>query len=315
MAPRTSPLFLALLAACSTREPRTLDGRAGFTPYLGQRPPGATPELFAPGSVCTEAVELNGVFSPDGREFFFSRRLEGVLTILHAVAGPTGWSAPRLLPLYADGARALAVDMALSPDGTELYFLGQHAHEHAPESPGRDLWVSRRVDGAWTEARVVPSPVSTAADEVYPVVVGDGSLYFTSNRDEGRDVLYRAQRRSDGTFAEPVPVGPPIRSEAGIGDTFVTPDEHTMVFSSRRQPSQGRGDLFVSFRPAGGTWSEPIPLGPELNTAEHEFCPMLTPDGRYLFFSRRYGDTWATTTGGDVFWVAASALERLRPRG
>ena len=41
--------------------------------YLGQQPPGETPEPFAPGIVNTDAIELNGVFSPDGREFFFTR--------------------------------------------------------------------------------------------------------------------------------------------------------------------------------------------------------------------------------------------------
>ena len=46
-------------------------------PYLGQSPPGPTAELFAPGVVSTDAVELNSVLTPDGREFFFSRLIEG----------------------------------------------------------------------------------------------------------------------------------------------------------------------------------------------------------------------------------------------
>ncbi len=40
---------------------------------------------------------------------------------------------------------------------------------------------------------------------------------------------------------------------------------------------------------------------------------MVTPDGRYLFFSRTYGGTsWATTTDADVFWVDMEVVERLR---
>jgi len=45
--------------------------------YLGQTPPGTTAGLFAPGIVSPEAVELNRVFSPDGREFFFTRLIDG----------------------------------------------------------------------------------------------------------------------------------------------------------------------------------------------------------------------------------------------
>ena len=39
---------------------------------------------------------------------------------------------------------------------------------------------------------------------------------------------------------------------------------------------------------------------------------MVTPDGKYLFFSRRWGATWETTTAGDVFWVDAKVLDQLR---
>ena len=69
----------------------------------------------------------------------------------------------------------------------------------------------------------------------------------------------------------------------------------------------------MSFRKDDGNWGPPLNLGPTINTADTEFCPMVTPDGRYLFFSRRYGgDSWATTTDADVFWVDIAVVERLR---
>jgi hypothetical protein len=40
---------------------------------------------------------------------------------------------------------------------------------------------------------------------------------------------------------------------------------------------------------------------------------MVTPDGRYLFFSRAYGGgDWNTTTDADVFWVDMAVVDRLR---
>jgi hypothetical protein len=312
-------LCVAAAAACSGPQPGNPEfpgdeGSAAST-YFGQRPPGPTPERFAPGVVSTDSLELNGVFTPDLREFFFTRLLEGVDIIHHAVLDGSKWSEPRPLLLFPGQARAVAVDMSVSPDGRELYFLGQHPHEHAPEDPPYDLWMSRRVDGAWSTAQVVPPPISTEHDELYPVIVADGSLYFTSTRPggPGRSNLYRAQRQADGRFAEPVHVGPPIGSEHGIGDTFVAPDESYMIFASRRPPSFGNGDLFVSFRLEDGGWSEPVNLGDAINTEETEFCPMVTPDGRYFFFSRLYGGTWEEATGGDVFWVDAAIFEQFRP--
>jgi hypothetical protein len=44
-------------------------------PYLGQKPPGMTPIIFAPGSVSTERTEFGNAFSPDGGEFYFTRFL------------------------------------------------------------------------------------------------------------------------------------------------------------------------------------------------------------------------------------------------
>jgi hypothetical protein len=44
---------------------------------------------------------------------------------------------------------------------------------------------------------------------------------------------------------------------------------------------------------------------------------VVTPDGKYLFFSRRRSDPpgsgWAGVVEGDAYWVAASVIERLRP--
>jgi hypothetical protein len=234
-------------------------------PYLGQPTPGLTPARFAPGVVSTDdAIELNGVFTPDGREFFFTRLVDKIDTMFHARFADGKWSAPRPLMVYANEAKAVAVDMAVSPDGKELYFLGQHAH--SSNRPGS----------------------------------------------HGRSDVYRAQRLAAGGFAEPVNIGPPINTEHSEGDTFVAPDESYLILTSTRPGGLGQGDLYVSFRGKDGRWQPPVSLGDTINTDQTEFCPMVTPDGKYLFFSRRWGATWEQTTAGDVYWVDAKVLDRFR---
>jgi hypothetical protein len=170
-------------------------------------------------------------------------------------------------------------------------------------------------------AELVGAPISTAADEWYPAFGVDGSLYFASTRPGGlsrglpgmgTSDIYRARRRADGGFDAPVNLGPPINSEYGSGDMTLAPDESYLVMSVRRPDGLGRGDLHVSFRRSDGTWGELINLGDRLNTEHHEWCPMVTPDGKYLFFSRWLGETWATATGGDVYWVDARILDEFR---
>lgn len=284
--------------------------------YLGQTPPGSTPVRFAPGIVSTPAIEINGVFRPDFSEFMFARQVSGVFTLFRSTRTGSKWSDPEVLPVFPEGAQGMAVDMAYSPDGRELYFLGRFKPGVPQAEAPLDIWVTRQRDGRWTIAENVGPPVSTDASEVYPTVVADGSLYFTSNRPGGAGGtdIYRAPRMPDGRFGTPVNVGSPPNSPQREGDTFVAPDEKYLIFSSGRSGGFGRGDLYVSFRSADSSWGPAINLGPAINTADTEFCPMVTPDGRYLFFSRRYGGTnWETTTEADVFWVDMSVVERLRP--
>ena len=188
----------------------------------------------------TDAIELNGVFAPDLKEFFFARLIDGVQTMHHSELVDGVWSVPRPLLLFPGQTRAVADDMTVSPDGRELYFLGVHPHPQTRHAKS-DIWRSRRIDGKWATAEVVPPPISTEASEVYPVIVGDGSLYFSSNRPGGlgRASLYRAQRLPTGALRSPSLVAPPINSEFGLGDVFVSPDESYMVFSSSRPPSLG----------------------------------------------------------------------------
>lgn len=210
--------------------------------------------------------------------------------------------------------------MAVSPDGERLYFMGPHPVDADGERSDLNLWVSRRTDGGWSIAEPLPEPVNSEANEIYSSVVADGSLYFNSNRPyltEVRSNFYRAQRLADGGFAEPVNVEFSVSGQLWVGDTFVAPDESYMVLTSTRPDGYGSGDLYASFRQADGYWSEPINLGPEVNSGVLEYCPMVTPDGKYLFFSRRLSDPpdggWPNVVEGNVYWVDIEVIHRLKP--
>ena len=282
--------------------------------YLGQTPPGHRPERFAPGVVSTPAIEINGVFTPDFREFVFARQVDKRFMLFRSTRKGNQWSPPQPLPVYPDGARGVAVDMAFSPDGREMFFMGRYKPGLPLGEGPFDIWVSRRKDDGWTTAETVPPPVSTEAFESYPTVVADGSLYFVSNRPGGvgRSDIYRASRLADGRFGDPVNIGPPVNTANGEGDPFISPDERYLIVTTGRAGGFGDADLYVAFRTADGGWSEPVNLGDTINTPATEFCPMVTPDGRYLFFSRRVGSSWETATDADVYWVDIDVIARMR---
>ncbi len=119
-----------------------------------------------------------------------------------------------------------------------------------------------------------------------------------------------------------------VNTASNEGDAFVARDGGYIVFVSSghpRQPDEGR--LFISFR-LGDDWSQPINLGPE--TDRSDFCPVVSPDGRYFFFTgtrTRYdrgspvesfpelldGLAKPQNGGDDIYWVDIGFLERLRP--
>jgi Tol biopolymer transport system component len=273
--------------------------------YLGQEPPGDTPEIFAPDLISTkDNFELNSVFSPRGNIFMFSRRIDGAYKMFFSFKGANGqWSEPRLAGPSKTYQGHADVDMVFSQDQKWLYFISDRPLE-GYSLDRYNIWRSRIGEYGLETPTSLPAFINGPDHELYPMIVQDGSLYFSAQREDslgGRD-SYRSQYR-DGKFEEPVNLGPSINSPQSEGDIFVSPDESYLIHvSSDRDDGFGRGDLYISFKQPDHTWSKSKNMGALFNSAETDYCPMVTPDGKYFFFSR----------GGDVMWVSSDALENLR---
>lgn len=273
--------------------------------YLGQEPPGTSPEVFAPGLISLDGErELNSVFSPNGRIFMFSRTVDGVFKMFYSYRRDDGiWQEPRMAspsktyPGHAD------VDMAFSPDGDWVYFISDRP------LPGYSLaryniWRSRVTRHGLLTPEPLGPHINGPDHELYPWLVANGSLYFSANRDDsiGARDSYRAPAM-DGEFGEPVNLGPGINSTNDEGDIFVSPDETYMIHvSAQRHDSLGQGDLYLSFRQEDGSWGDGIHLGHGINSEEIDYCPAVTPDGKYFFF----------TQGDDIMWMDAGFIEEYR---
>jgi hypothetical protein len=60
-----------------------------------------------------------------------------------------------------------------------------------------------------------------------------------------------------------------------------------IYFASDMPGGMGGVDLYVVRRLPNGEWSQPLNLGPAINTPFDEDFPNLSPDGKYLFFSSK----------------------------
>ena len=59
--------------------------------------PGSTPELFAPGVVNTDGIEINLVFDRDNTELFFDRTADKVFFVYTSRLVDGAWPAPERL--------------------------------------------------------------------------------------------------------------------------------------------------------------------------------------------------------------------------
>ncbi len=272
--------------------------------YLNQTPPQGVPEVFAPGTISVSGRgEFASVFSGDGTEFIFGVG-DGTKTEIRSTRLIDGtWTEPRTIVSHE---RYSFMDAALSPDESQLYFISNQPLDGKGEPKDPDLWFSDRTEDGWGPPQNAGPVLNSERGEYYVSFTDEGTLYFTTNRAaaEGQEIDFdiHAAPMVAGEFQQPIRLGGSVNSEGYDGDVFVAPDESYLIFSSGRPDGLGNGDLYVSFRTVTGGWTEAKNMGPVINTEGQDYCPFVTRDGRYLFYSR----------DRDIYWVDASILDTYR---
>jgi Tol biopolymer transport system component len=275
--------------------------------YFGQNPPGDTPGLFAPDLISKpDAIVQNCCFSADGREFVYvvTDSTWSKSTVMYTRFADGKWTNPAPLDL----GRISAYTPYFSPDGATLYFTSRI-------EDGRKLghiFASRRDGGAWKPAVQLPAPVNSETMEWEVCITPDRTLYFSSGRPGGYGNLdiYRA-RLVDGKYSIVESLSAPINGVSSDECPYMAPDESFLVFNCWKYNAKFKGNnLYVSFKQAGGGWSEPVALEAGVNTDELDIYPYVTPDGKYLMFTRR--EFAEVARFSRLYWVNASVLDRAR---
>ena len=71
---------------------------------------------------------------------------------------------------------------------------------------------------------------------------------------------------------------------------YISPDGRYMIYGVRGRPdSFGDLDLYITVRDSSGQWSAPRNLGAGVNSSAGELCPIVSHDGKYLYFTSTRG--------------------------
>lgn len=213
--------------------------------YLGQKPPGTTPEIFAPYIVSTGFSEFCSVFSSDGTAFYFSFSGAPFPTIAVMEQREGYWSEP-FIPSFSG--RYLDYDMNLTPDGKRLLFCSRRPLKgEGPPKDDTDFWIVEKTSNGWAEPEHLGFTVNSDGQEYYPVFTNDGTMYFSSTRQGGFGGadIYRS-RFLDEHYTAPENLGESINSRYFEGDIYISPDEAYMIVTCYgRSESLGSGEYSI----------------------------------------------------------------------
>jgi hypothetical protein len=284
--------------------------------YLGQTPPGDIPVVFAPGIVSTDSLIEHSAptFSPDGKEVFWwivrsPKTSDEKWTSLGMTMRRIDdrWTVPEVTPYYGGPTFSIV--------GKRLYFPG--------------LYPDKKTDGPYfidKQGNNWSQPQKLDIVTRFPEIKGAGSFSITSNgtfyfngdtggNEQTADNRIFRTKLDNGEYAKLELLPHNINQTPGHDMfPFIAPDESYLIFISDREGSFGGGDLYISFHDINlDTWTEPINMGASINSDKEERFPGLSPDGKYLFFTR------LTRSGfpdfdHDVFWVSAKIIDRLREK-
>lgn len=196
------------------------------------------------GELNTEWDEGIMSFSPDGSTMYLTRSIrtpekDTGVDIYTSSRSDAKWSAPVKFEITNDTLSSYG-HPAVSPSGQYLYFTSD-----MPGHGGKDIWRINLKERTGSLENLGEA-INTPGDEVFPYMLTDSIMYFSSDGHPGLgglDIFKATLTPSGGWLVENM--GSPMNSEGDdFGITFATPGREAGYFSSNRGDGRGYDHLY-----------------------------------------------------------------------
>ena len=182
--------------------------------------------------------------------------------------------------------------VTITNDGNTMYFTRNNVNKKEKRrynksgSSNLKLYKATKVDNTWTNIEELPFN-NENFDFTAPTLTPDNkTLIFSSNMDTGygQTDLYKVAINDDGTFGEPINLGPKINTEGNEKFPFVAKDS-TLYFSSDANINLGLLDIFESNILKTSTNIDVKNLGAPFNSSFDDFCYFIDTETNTGYFS------------------------------
>jgi hypothetical protein len=302
-----------LLIACGSQNNESKDSDFPILqgPYLGQKPPGLIPEIFAPGIVSTaENQDLMHGFFDQGNFLILYRYPLGFegdwtkqpLILMKQVKGK--WTAPFESKWIG---KPWFYNLESVPVGEAMIFAWTRNLDGSGPQKELYLWSSIKTSDGWAKPIRFKAPLNTGF-ETWPSKSRDETLYFFSRRTGGfGNFDIYLSNPEEGEYKEVKNLGNMVNTEYIEEDPFIAYDGSYLLFDSDRPGGFGGLDLYITWQKSDGSWTQPVNLGNRINSEYSECRAYVSPDGKYLFYTSNQTGTM------NAYWVDAKIIEYLKP--
>lgn len=185
----------------------------------------------------------------------------------------------------------------ISPDGKTMFFSRQgHPGNLGGVGDKEDIWFSDLDEqGHWTLARNMGPDFNNEAPNFINGIQaatpdGKSMVMVLGNRIDGKRTVAGVSISAfiDGKWTKPK--GLNIKNDYNMSERanyFLANNRITMLMSVQRADSHGDRDLYVSFMQADSLWTEPLNLGPIVNSIADDVAPFLAIDDKSLYYSSK----------------------------
>src|SRR5690554_567228 len=182
----------------------------------------------------------------------------------------------------------------ISLDGSVLYFTSRRLRKDGSnkgiKEPYRnmyneDVYRSRRISiDKWEDPEVMDFSLPER-NEATVAVSSDERVFYIYKDDEGNGDIFETEYK-DNQFKNLTPIKiKGVNTDAWEPHITSSADGRYKYFTSDREGGFGGRDIYRITLLPNGEWSEPMNLGPTINTKYDEDSPFISVDNKTLYFS------------------------------